>query len=125
MWMFSLILCWMNKPFKTQMSFGPLGCWSNPIKCDGPPGERAYLDRLRGDDGRPLLYQRVGSLAIPSPYGNIVDLYVIGYEDTGPIGRVCMDMYFEDHVETRPIRGFRLKPVNAPVVETVTGSPTV
>jgi len=52
----------------------------------------------------------LGSISIPSPYGNIVDVNLIGFEEVGVVGRVYMDMHFNDYVEERPIRGFSLDP---------------
>lgn len=114
-WIANLILLGLNKVLKTHLSAGPLGCRSNPVKCHGPDGEHAYLNRLRGPGGRRLLYQRLGSLLIPSPYGNIVDLYLIGYEEARPIRRVYMDMYFQGYIESRPIWGFHVEPAESHV----------
>lgn len=105
----NLILVAINKLSGAKLAVGPLGCRSNPVRCDGPAGEREYLDRIRGKDGRKVLYQRVGSLVVPSPSGNIVDLYLIGFENVGPVARVFMDMYFAGYVEVRPIPGFQIE----------------
>lgn len=74
-----------------------LGSAENPVRAGGVQGSRAYLDRLRCPNGRPIRYERVGSFGI-GPFGNIID----GYEyrcrrnDTGTI---FIDMYHGDHVE--------------------------
>jgi len=104
-----LLIC-VNRIFRPQIAAGPLGCRSNPIRCHGPASERDYLDRLRYSDGDKPFFERLGSSAIPSPYGNIVDVNLIGFEEDGVVGRVYMDMHFNDYVEERPIRGFSLDP---------------
>jgi len=96
-----------------SFTVGPVGCRSNPIRCHGPAGERAYLDRLRSHDGRKVLYERHGSLGIPSPFGNIVDSYLIGFEDVGAVKRIYLDMYFEGYMDDRPVSGFRLVPTGS------------
>lgn len=106
----SLILCRLNRWLGKDWTLGPLGCWSNPVRCHMPSGERAYLERLRTPDGRALAYQRLGSMGTPSPSGHILDLYAIGRRDSGPLGEIYMDMYCAGRVETRPIPGFSIVP---------------
>lgn len=110
----NIILVLLHLITGRSFTLGPAGCRSNPIRCDGPAGEHAYLERSRSHDGRKLLYFRQGSLGIPSPFGNIVDVYLIGLEDVGPVRRIYMDMYFEGYVDERPISGCRLIPPESP-----------
>ena len=84
---------------------GPLGADTNPVRCDMPLGQRAYLSRLRGPDGRPPQFHRVGSFA-PGPYGNILD----GYSVTSGTNTVMifMDMYHPGFIETNAVPGFTI-----------------
>ena len=86
----------------------PLGSEGNPVRCDMPAGERAYLNRLRCSDGRAPTYERSGSMGI-GPFGHIVDLYAVQCrgEDSKSI---IMDMYFPDYVESLAVPGFTIKP---------------
>lgn len=83
----------------------PLGAMENPVKCDNPMGERAYLWRLRTADTleKPSSVQRIGSFGM-GPYGHIIDGYDVA------IGKqqitVYMDMYFTGYIEELPIPGF-------------------
>jgi TPR repeat protein len=40
----------------------PLGAQSNPVRADGPPGERRYLMRLRCPEGDAPAFERLGSV---------------------------------------------------------------
>jgi len=104
----NIVLVLLNQITGKSFTVGPAGCRSNPIRCHGPAGESAYLDRLKSHDGRKVLYKRQGSLGIPSPFGNIVDEYLIGFEDVGAVKRIYMDMYFEGYTDDRPVSGFYL-----------------
>jgi hypothetical protein len=84
----------------------PLGSMQNPVRASMPPGERAYLDRLRCPDGRAPRYERQGSGG-DSPYGNIIDYYAVQCAGAEPVS-VIMDMYHRGHVETRPVPGFTI-----------------
>lgn len=91
-------------PVETKLA-GPLGVRSNPVRCDMPRGERAYLARLRGLDEQPPRFYRVGSYA-PGPYGNILD----GYRVTSGTNTVMifMDMYHPCFIETNAVPGFTI-----------------
>lgn len=86
----------------------PLGSRENPVRVGGPQGERAYIARLRCADGRP---PRVGARvnAGIGAFGTIVDLYPLDCGAAAP-GRVelLMDMYHEEHRETRAPAGFTI-----------------
>ena len=86
---------------------GPLGSRTNPIRCDYPEGERAYLDRLRCADGSIPRYSRQGSTG-KGPYGNMLDHYIVICG--GQRNEVFMDMYHKDFVETAAVSGFAIVP---------------
>lgn len=87
---------------------GYLGSGNNPVRCEGPGGEKAYLNRLRCSDGTRPRYYRVGSVSSdpPNPYGNILDLYRVRCGKT--VVEVYMDMYHEGYVEAEPVPGFTI-----------------
>ena len=84
---------------------GELGSKGNPVRCSGPPGERAYLNRLRCLDGKAPTYFRIGSYG-KGPYGNILDGYNVKCEEKDPV-TIFMDMY-HNHVEKTPVPGFTI-----------------
>ena len=87
----------------------PLGSEKNPVRAAMPPGQRAYLARLRCSDGSAPTFERAGSVG-ESPYGSIMDLYQLKCATGTPAtASVYMDMY-HDHVEDRPIPGFTIAP---------------
>jgi len=84
----------------------PLGSKKNPVRCFMPGGEREYLGRLRCPDGKAPSFGRVGSFG-SGPYGTIIDGYRVqcdGMKDR----MVFMDMYHKDHVELKPVPGFKI-----------------
>ncbi len=88
----------------------PLGSAENPVRVGGPPGERAYIARLRCADGAaPRVGQR-GSAGVGA-FGTIVDAYPLDCGVAAP-GRVTlvMDMYHEEHREDRAPPGFTIVP---------------
>lgn len=89
---------------ETKVS-GDLGSKTNPVRCSGPPGERAYLNRLRCSDAKAPTYYRLGSYG-KGPYGHILDGYSVKCEKKEP-ATVFMDMY-HDHVEKEPVPGFTI-----------------
>ena len=94
---------------KVEASGAPLGSKGNPVRASMPPGQRAYLDRLRCSDGKPPAYQRGGNVG-DGPYGKIVDVYMVTCAGAQPASaEVHMDMY-HDHVEDRPVAGFTIVP---------------
>ncbi len=97
-----------GKKLKTAIAAAqahPLGSEKNPIRADMPPGERAYLARLRCADGNAPAFERLGSTGI-GPYHNILDLYTVQCAGAQPVS-VYIDMY-HDHVETAPVAGFTI-----------------
>jgi hypothetical protein len=88
----------------------PLGTAQNPVRVGGPEGERAYLARLRCADGSaPHVGQR-GNTGVGA-FGTIVDVYPLDCGRAAPgQAAVVMDMYHEEHRETRAPSGFTIVP---------------
>jgi hypothetical protein len=88
----------------------PLGSLENPVRVGGPEGERAYVARLRCADGKTPKVgdKRSGGVGA---FGSLVELFPLDCGAASP-GRVDlrMDMYHEEHVETRAPAGFTLAP---------------
>ena len=86
----------------------PLGSEKNPIRASMPPGQRAYLGRLRCGDGKAPTFSRVGSMGL-SPYGNIVDGYDVRCTGSEPAkSLIHMDMYHSGYVEKEAVPGFAI-----------------
>jgi hypothetical protein len=93
------------RPNWAEINRHPLGEKANPVRADRPPGQRAYLARLRCPDGSvPVGIERVGSFG-PGPYTSIVDGYRLVCD--GRERRIFMDMYHPGYVERRPVPGLR------------------
>lgn len=87
----------------------PLGSEANPVRASMPPGQRAYLERLRCSDGNAPQYVRGGSVG-EGPFGKIMDVYQLKCPGAQPAAAdVYMDMY-HDHVEQRAVPGFTIQP---------------
>lgn len=84
----------------------PLGSPQNPVRVQGPPGQRAYLARLRCSDGSTPSFFRRGSVGI-GVFGNIVDDYAVTCGSAAPVS-VQMDMYHRGNVENRAVPGFTI-----------------
>lgn len=88
----------------------PLGSKDNPVRAQMPPGQRAYLARLRCADGNAPSFNRRGSFGM-SPYGNIVDGYDVQCAGSEPAENlIFIDMYHSGHVEDRPVPGYTIVP---------------
>ncbi|MGB3739679.1 MAG: hypothetical protein WA948_10030 [Pontixanthobacter sp.] len=86
----------------------PLGSARNPVRTQGPVGQRAYLSRLRCADLRAPSFDRSGSAGL-SPYVNIADLYRVDCAGAGPGERqIYLDMYHAGHRETDAVPGFAI-----------------
>ncbi len=85
----------------------PLGSKDNPVRADGPAGQRAYLMRLRCDEGRQPTFYRAGNVG-EGVYGYIVDLYQVKCPGQGDVP-VYMDMYHV-WVEDQAVPGFTILP---------------
>lgn len=84
----------------------PLGSKDNPVRAQGPQGQRAYLARLRCANLERPAFERLGSVG-DSRYGNIMDLYRVTCPDSEPAEReIYMDMYHAGHVEHRAVEGY-------------------
>jgi hypothetical protein len=95
---------------------------TNPILVGGlggasaAAGEHLYLGRLRGPEGQPVSYQRVGSCCpFPSPNGlfgdsGLLDRYLVTYEGLAYPLTLYLDMY--DPGEARAPLGFTLMEEN-------------
>ena len=94
-----------QKPDSESKVSGELGSKTNPVRCKGPQGERAYLNRLRCTDEKAPEYHRIGSFEA-GPYGNILDGYNVKCEDKDPV-TIFMDMY-HNHIEKEPVPGFTI-----------------
>ncbi|WPZ03843.1 hypothetical protein T8S45_13590 [Blastomonas marina] len=82
-----------------------LGSETNPVRVQGPKGERAYLDRLRCADGSAPAYERRGSGSARGD-GHIVDFYDVTCPGAEPV-TIIMDMYHSGS-EARPVPGFTI-----------------
>lgn len=89
---------------------GGLGSEANPVRADMPPGERAYLERLRCSDGQPPKFSRLGSMGIQHS-SHVIDGYEVRCASGQPAARtIYMDMYHSGHVETQAVEGFTIVP---------------
>lgn len=83
-----------------------LGSAENPVRANMPQGQRAYLSRLRCDNGRAPTFERQGSAGM-SPYGMVVDAYAVVCAGSKPASSVIyIDMYHPAHIETAAPPGF-------------------
>ena len=87
---------------------GKIGRKTNPVRCDGPQGQRDYLSRLRDYSDNPVTFKRAGTLR-DGPYGNALDAYQVSYPD-GYSQEVYLDMYHPGFVEERAPSGFKIIP---------------
>ncbi len=93
----------------------PLGSRENPVRAAMPPGQRAYLQRLRCADGQAPSFSRLGNFG-PGVYDNIIDGYELTCAGGTPARTVVfMDMYHRSHVEDRPVPGFTIVPARPTV----------
>lgn len=86
----------------------PLGSFANPVRADGPEGQREYLARLVCSNQEPVsAFQRLGSAGV-GPYGSILDVFVVICDTyQGAVNHTLyMDMYHSGYRETRPALGF-------------------
>lgn len=88
-----------------QAETHPLGSNENPVRENQPEGQRAYLRRLRCEDGTAPAFKRAGNVGA-GVYGYIVDLYKVTCAGKDPVD-IYIDMY-HDGPETRPVPGFSI-----------------
>ncbi|MES2826305.1 MAG: hypothetical protein V4732_22110 [Pseudomonadota bacterium] len=90
-----------------------LGSKENPIRVNGPKGQRNYLSRLVCENNETVsAFNRKGSVG-RGPFGTTMDVYeVICDTNKGVVKHdVFLDMYHANYIETRPAAGFiELKP---------------
>lgn len=91
---------------------GKLGGKGNPVRCDGPQGQRDYLSRLRDYSDNPVTFKRAGTLRA-GPYGNALDAYQVSYPD-GYAQELYLDMYHPGFVEKGAPAGFKIVPPAPP-----------
>ena len=75
-----------------------LGSIENPIKCDGPLGERSYLSRLLGPQKQFLFFKRKGSRHSLITK-NMIDIYIIASLDGNFQQTLHFDMYHPGYEE--------------------------
>ncbi len=86
-------------------SGGALGSASNPVRCDGKPGELAYLARLRCPSGAPphFHFRRRGPRA---PDGHETDEFDLRCVRDNRTTRVSLDRHHPRSAEPEPVSGF-------------------
>ena len=91
-----------------EASKHPLGSEQNPVRVNMPAGQRAYLSRLRCENGKKAKFERGGSVGA-SPFGSIVDVYEVKCGKSAP-GNVSiyLDMYHPGHHEENAVPGFTI-----------------
>jgi hypothetical protein len=97
----------LNRAQRARLEAAPLGSAENPVRCDRPDGERAYLQRLRCAGGEAPTFARVGSTGA-GPYGTVLDVYSLRCPGAPAPVSVFMDMYHEGFVEQRALPGFSI-----------------
>ena len=85
----------------------PLGSKDNPVRADGSGGQRAYLDRLRCDEGKKPTWYRAGSVGEDS-FGYIIDDYRVKCPGQPEVS-IYIDMYHV-WVEDGAVPGFTILP---------------
>jgi len=92
----------------SALAANPLGSAENPVRANMPPGQVAYLRRLRCADSQAPSFVRQGSMGL-GPYGRILDAYELTCAGSSPGSAVVyIDMYHPNHVETRAPAGFTI-----------------
>ena len=84
----------------------PLGSLQNPVRVGGPQGARNYLARLRCGDGKPPSVGAAASGGVGG-FGSVVQRFELdcGAALPGKV-QVLMDLYHEEHRESRLPAGF-------------------
>jgi len=84
----------------------PPGTQENPITCKDIDGEREYLNRLRSPEGKPVEYERRGSVFLDD--NSILDVYQLSYNGLLEPAEVYMNMYAGKR-DKRIVDGFRFE----------------
>lgn len=89
---------------------GPLGSQTNPVKCDGFDGAKAYLEKLRGPNGEKISYVDAGSAGV-GPFGSLIYQYDITIPTPGGSRQtqIFVDIDFADYSEGKAATGFTIK----------------
>jgi len=87
---------------------GPLGSSTNPIKCDGLDGARAYLAKLRGPQRQVVTYTEPTDAGV-GPFGSLMYFFDLQYPTPqGPVSsQIFFDTDFSNYSEPQPASGFR------------------
>lgn len=99
----------VNARAETTYGYHP----KDPIRVgNGPDGEHAYLEALRGPEGQVVVSRRLGSCCeFETPNGfhgwGMLNVYEVTYEGLDEPTRLYLDMY--DAGEVRAPEGFMLK----------------
>jgi hypothetical protein len=96
----------LSSKAQAEVAKHPLGSEANPVRAEGPPGQRSYLQRLRCPEGKPPTFERQGSAGL-SPYGSIMDIYEAAC-DSPPAKRIYIDMYHSGYIESDAVPGFTI-----------------
>lgn len=88
----------------------PLGSLENPVRTQGPTGQKKYLESLTCPNGQRLGYKRLGSRR-DGIYGFHVDEFEVVCGERKL--RIYMDLYHPKYIETSPVPGFGLKPAGS------------
>lgn len=89
---------------------GPLGSQTNPIKCDGFDGAKAYLSKLRGPNGEKTTYEDMGSAGV-GPFESLIYQYNVNYPTPGGSKQVqvFIDIDFADYSEGKAATGLSIR----------------
>ena len=88
----------------------PLGSVKNPVRVEGPDGERAYVARLRCADGKAPAAS-AGRPGASGGFGSVTEIVAVDCGAAAPgSAAVAFDLYHEGHVEDRAPAGFALAP---------------
>jgi hypothetical protein len=96
-----------TSPKKIMLLDNDLGSKLNPVKCDRVKGETDYLERLRDQDGNPVIHERIGH-AGPTPGGHYYDKFLVKSQDGQVFVEIYLDMYCPGYTETDPIKEFQM-----------------
>jgi hypothetical protein len=97
----------LSKRQQAIVDAAPLGSEGNPVRCEAPKGERAYLNRLRCPSGDAPVYERAGSVG-EGPYKTIMDVYEVMCAEWPDAVSIYMDMYHTGYTESRPVPQFSI-----------------
>ena len=110
----------MAPAIDAQTPMPPLGSRENPVRAEGPAGEREYLTRLRCPSGAAPAFERMGSYGSGRD-GHILDGYEVLCDRLLPEPRprseltpgaveIFLDMYHDGYRELTAVPGFTVVP---------------